>query len=90
MILSDPRGMFYSGKSGCWARKILRWNSGEAQSSSVTPLDLAHTRSAVSDHLLSDSPTPSGPKTSKELALIVIATKELDTGDKVLARATAT
>jgi hypothetical protein len=32
----------------------------------------------------------SGPKTTKELALIVIASKGFDTGDKVLARAMAT
>jgi hypothetical protein len=32
----------------------------------------------------------SGPKTTKELALIVMAAKGLDTGDKVLARAMAT
>ena len=32
----------------------------------------------------------SGPKSTKELALIVIAAKGLDTGDKVLARAMAT
>ena len=32
----------------------------------------------------------SGPKTTKELAIIVMAAKGLDTGDKVLARAMAT